>query len=265
MGQFSIQGKKLINGIKKTVCLGQPIRLSVSGLKVIFRSADRYRLMEYSSSLVDNLFQEERVFFISPLSAMEIVSRVDKKEKVVVTVNDKFLTFTGKKYVLTVDLLEGGLVNYRVPSSFSLEIELDKERLLNALDVIVKERPYENEFGRYARVRLIPFDSMLLLSVMSKESPFFDDDKTRTFVVRVKTRYDFISNEEFFSYLEVFVNDRFLRDAVELVSSDKVSLKFLNEYSPLVITSAGDVGRGYLAAVMPLSPAKYVEKQLVMV
>jgi DNA polymerase III sliding clamp (beta) subunit (PCNA family) len=262
MGQFSVQGKKLVNGIKKTIYLNQPIQLSISGLRITFKSADGYRLVEYSGSLTENLFEEEKVFFISPQSAEEIVERADKEEKVIVTVSDEFLTFIGKKYMLTVGLLKDKPISYKIPANFSLEAELEKEKFLGALDMLVKEKPYRNEYGEYARVRLVPFDDVLLLSVMSKESPFFDDDKTRTFVVKMKTKYDFISNEEFFNYLEVFFNDKFLRDVVGLISSDKISLKFMNEYVPLVIISAGDNARNYLVAVMPLSPVKDAEKQL---
>lgn len=261
--QFSTQGKKLINGIKKTIYLNQPIQITVSGLKMAFRSADKYRMAEYSGSLANNLFQEEKVFVISPQSAKEILERVDKEEKVIITADDKSLTFTGKKYMLTVDLLKNkSPIDYKIPADFNLEIEIEKEKLLGALDIFIKERPYRNEYGEYERVRLIPFDDVLLISTMSEESPFIDDDKTRTFMMKIKTNYDYITNEEFFSYLEIYFNEKFLRDAIIPISSDKISIKFINEYSPAVITSADDSGRNYLAVVMPMSPIFDAEKQL---
>lgn len=261
--EFSIQGKKLINGLKKTIYLNQPIEIRVNGLRAVFRSADLYRLAEYSASLAGNSQpEEEKVFFISPQSAEEILERVDKEEKVIITVDDRSLTLTGKKYMLTVDLLKKPPIKYNIPTDFNLEIELEKEKLLGALDIFIKEKPYRNEYGEYERIRLIPFDDVLLISTLSKENPFVDDDKTKTFVMRIKTNYDFITNEEFFSYLEIYFNEKFLRDAIEPISSDKILLKFVNEYSPVVITSADDSGRNYLAAVMPMSPVFDAEKQL---
>jgi DNA polymerase III sliding clamp (beta) subunit (PCNA family) len=255
--QFAIQGKKLINGIRRTIYLHQPIQITINGLRATFRSADLYRMAEYSGSLASNLFQEEKVFVISQQSAEEILQRVDKEEKVIITADDKSLTFTGKKYTLTVDLLNKSPIKYSIPTDFNLEIELEKEKLLGALDIFIKERPYKNEYGDYARIRLIPFSDVLLISTLSKESPFIDDDKTKTFAMKIKTNYDFISNEEFFSYLEIFVNEKFLRDAITPISSDKLSIKFINEYSPIVIASAN-----YTAVVMPMSPVFDAEKQL---
>jgi DNA polymerase III sliding clamp (beta) subunit (PCNA family) len=145
--------------------------------------------------------------------------------------NDKSLTFTGKKYTLTVDLLKNkSPINYKIPNTFNLEIEVEKD--------------------------------MLLISALSEESPFIDDDKTKTSLVKIKTNYDYITNEEFFSYFEVFVNDKFLRDAIEPISSDIISLKFINEYSPIVITSVDDNNKNYLAVVMPMSPVFDANKQL---
>jgi DNA polymerase III sliding clamp (beta) subunit (PCNA family) len=257
-----MQGKKLINGIKRTIYLNQPIELSINGLRATFTSADKYRLAEYLGSLASNSFKEEKVFIISPQSAKEIIERVDKEEKVIITANDKSLTFTGKKYTLTVDLLKNKSINYKIPDAFNLEIELEREKLLGALDIFVKERSYRNEYGEYARVRLIPFDDVLLISTLSEESPFIDDDKTRTFMMKIKTKYDYITNEEFFSYLEIYFNEKFLRDAIEPISSDIISLKFINEYSPVVITSADDNNKNYLAVVMPMSPVFDANKQL---
>lgn len=262
MSQFSMQGKKLINGIKKTIYLNQPIQLSINNLRITFRSADRYRLAEYSGSLASNFFQEEKVFTISLQSAKEIIERVDKEERVIITTDDKSLTFTGKKYMLTVDLLKNKFINFKIPANFNIEIELEKEKLLGVLSMLVKEKPYKNEYGKFARVRFIPFDDVLLISTLSEENPFVDDDKTRTFMMKIKTNYDYITNEEFFSYLEVFFNDQFLRDAVNSVSSDKIFLKFINEYSPVIITSADESGKNYLAAVMPMSPVRIAERQL---
>lgn len=262
--QFSMQGKKLINGLKKTIYLNQPIQITINGLRAIYRSADPYRLAEYSASLAGNSQpEEEKIFIISPQSAEEILQRVDKEEKVIITADDKSLTLTGKKYMLTIDLLKNkSPIDYKIPTDFNLEIEVEKEKLLGALELFIKERPYKNEYGEYERIRLIPFDDVLMISTLSKESPFIDDDKTRTFMMKIKTNYDYITNEEFFSYLEAYFNEKFLRDAIEPISSDKISLKFINEYSPIVITSADDSGKNYLAVVMPMSPIKNAEKQL---
>jgi DNA polymerase III sliding clamp (beta) subunit (PCNA family) len=260
--QFSLQGKKLINGIKKTIYLNQPIQITINSLRATFKSADPYRMAEYSGSLASNSFQEEKIFTISPQSAKEIIERVDKEEKVIISANDKSITFTGKKYTLTVDLLKNKPINYKIPDTFSLEIELEKEKLLGALDMFAKEKPYKNEYGEFERVRLIPFDDVLLISTLSKESPFIDDEETRTFMMKIKTNYDYITNEEFFSYLEIFFNDKFLKDAITPISSDKISMKFVNEYSPVIITSADDNNKNYLAVVMPMSPVFDAEKQL---
>jgi hypothetical protein len=192
--------------LKKTIYLNQPIQITINGLRAIYRSADSYRLAEYSGSLAGNSQpEEEKVFFISPQSAEEILQRVDKEEKVIITADDKSLTLTGKKYMLTVDLLKNkSPIKYNIPTNFNLEIELEKEKLLGALDIFIKERSYKNEYGEYERIRLIPFDDVLLISTLSKENPFVDDDKTRTFTVKIKTNYDYITNEEFFSYLEIY-------------------------------------------------------------
>ncbi|MBX0312485.1 MAG: hypothetical protein JHC31_12060 [Sulfurihydrogenibium sp.] len=266
--KITIEGRKFIRGIEKVAyatskrkeSAGKPISgicLSIGGGRIDFVATDIYRLAIYSAKLVKDAVLKRRMYIVPVEAARELANKISKDENLEITVQDNKITFNSPSYSLTCDLIQGKFPSYYkvIPRSFNIELKAPKGKLSEAIRNVVKERLYRSEeVGSYERIKIIPQKNKLVVSTLSSDQPLPTDYKSRVHSIVVETLYNHFgfSDEDTISP-HVYLNDMYVRQALNTIEGAKVIIKIINEYSPIAITSPNPED-GYLALIMPINP-----------
>ena len=269
-----IEGRKLINAVeriyyalpKNKELAGKPIsgiRLFISNGRIDFTATNGYRLAMYSSKLVKDKTKWKRAYTVPAREIKELVDSVQRDEEVEITVEDNKITFKGLNFDKTVDLIEGRYPPYHkvIPKEYNIKIKVSKDKLLNAINTVIKERPYkDSEVGHYERVVLRLQGKRLVVSSLSPTDPLPEDYKSRIYDIPVEVIYDYFKGDQDIPPY-VCLNELYLKNAMKPIKGAKVVIGIVNECSPVAFESP-DPTYGYLGLVMPMDPAS---NQLILV
>jgi DNA polymerase-3 subunit beta len=267
-----IEGRKLINGIERTFYAlprnrefaGKPIsgiRLFIANGRIDFTATNGYRLAMYSSKLVKDKTKWKRAYTVPAREMKELVDSVQRDEEVEILVEDKKMTFKGLNFDETVDLIEGRYPPYHkvIPKEYNIKIKVSKDKLLNAINTVIKERPYKNsDAGPYERVVLRLQGKRLVVSTISPTEPLPEDYKSRIYDIPVEVLHNYFNDISPY----VCLNEIYLKNAMKSISGAKVVIGFVNEYSPVAFISP-DPAYGYLGLVTPIDPNTHNQLPLV--
>jgi DNA polymerase III sliding clamp (beta) subunit (PCNA family) len=268
MDRIVIEGRKLINGIERTYYalprnkefLGSPIsgiRLFIANGRIDFTSTNGYRLAMYSSKLVEDKVRRKRAYTVPAREIKELIKNVHVDEEIEIVVEDDKMVFNGVNFNKTVDIIQGRYPSYHriIPKEYNIKIKASKNRLIDAINSVIKERPYkDSEAGRYEKVVLRLQGKRLVVSTVSPKDPLPEDYRSRICDIPVEVIHDYLNvkGEEYASPY-VCLNEIYLKNAMKPISGAKVVLGFVNEYSPIAFISP-DPAYGYLGLVMPMDP-----------
>jgi DNA polymerase III sliding clamp (beta) subunit (PCNA family) len=202
-------------------------------------------------------------------SARELINKISEDENIEITVQDNKITFNSPSHSLTTELIQGKFPSYYkvIPTSFNIKMKVPKGRLSDAIRSVVKDRFYKSEeVGSYERIKLIPQKNKLTVSTLSSNQPLPIDYKSKVHSVVAETIYNHFSTGDEDSDISphIYLNDMYLRQALNTIEGAKVMIGIINEYKPVAITSPNPED-GYLALIMPMNPDGNPEDQLVLI
>ena len=189
------------------------VNVKAEGGKLSFMATDSYRMAKLS---LPEKNQDALFSFTCPTKAMEMVTRIDTLEKVMIYFDEQSALFVAGNIAVSTRLLRGDFpsIDRLIPPSFPFSFTVKKESFLQAADrVMVISTPED----RNSPVRLtISKDGGVSLS--SKNANLGDAIQTlkdATFVLPEDT-----------SVFEIGFNVTFAMDAVKAMESDDVTFVF---------------------------------------
>jgi hypothetical protein len=111
----------------------------------------------YSSKLVRDKVRWKRAYTVPAREMKELIKDVHVDEEVEIVVEDDKMVFNGVNFSRTVDIIQGRYPPYHrvIPKEYNIKIKASKNRLIDAINSVIKERPYkDSEAGRYERIVL---------------------------------------------------------------------------------------------------------------
>ena len=206
----------------------------VKGDELTLVAVDGYRLALRREKV--DAKDVEDCSFIVPGATLSDLEKLcgDTDEKVSITVGAKHISFVAGDTVLVSRRLEGEFLNYSrsIPSEFAVEVEADKEELVQAVSrvsIIVDERTKNP-------LRLKLEDGLLTIWCNTGVSQGKDQ-------CAVKGGKD--------ASLEIGFNNRYLLDALKAAPAEKLDLCFNNASSPCVVLPA-DGSDGFSYMILPV-------------
>ena len=194
----------------------------VKGDKLTMVAVDGYRLALRRETVEAG--DVEDCSFIVPGATLNDLEKLcgDTDEKVAITVGAKHISFSVGSTVLVSRRLEGEFLNYNrsIPSEFSIEVEADKDELVQAVSrvsIIIDERTKNP-------LRLRLEDGNIVIYCNTGVSQGRDLCPVR-------------GGEN--ASLEIGFNNRYLLDALKAAPADTLKLCFNNASSPCVVKPAG--------------------------
>lgn len=239
---FEIEPKKIIEGIKSVFWSASPsdIKPEISSVYIypkennlVFVSTDSFRLAERKVKIKN---QVDFPGIIIPYKNIPEIIRVLESVggSVLFSFNKNQIAFSGENIYLTSRVIDGVFPDYRqiIPNTFSTEVVLLKQDLLNALKV---SNVFSDKFNQIS------------LSIKTKEK-LFEFSSSNVDVGENKSDLSAsISGED----IELSFNYKYLLDSITSVSTDSLSLKFNGPSKPIVLTLVGDPSFTYL--IMPMN------------
>jgi DNA polymerase-3 subunit beta len=257
MAKFTVKSQELSKGIQKVAYARSKdkdlkdkplsgICLSLRDNKLNIVAANGHRLALYSI-FVD--VSETAEVVISEKTAKEIVKKIKKKDEIEIEIDNERLIIDGSEY----SLIQGRYPNYEAvypEDDFDIEIVVSKEKLLEAINSVVKERPLKGESGKYDVIKftLLNDAKKLIITARNHKSPFEVDDIYDNIEIDASINFNHFFYEDFVIYF----NDRYVQEAVEPIESDHIIIRFLKEYDETLQTEFTADGSNYSALVMPM-------------
>ncbi len=180
--------------------------------------------------ILDNFTGEDGDSILPIKSATELKRLVGKGGEVSIEIGENQILFDTGKSILTSKLIEGNYPNYRqvIPASFSKSISISAQDFLSRLDLVAISIADSGSF-----IKLNIGNNMLQFDAASSEVGEAKD------VIEI----DYNDTE-----INISFNPAFLADPFRHVSSDNVSLKLNDGFSPVGIEG----GDGFLYVIMPM-------------
>ncbi len=206
----------------------------VKGDTLTVVAVDGYRLALRREKVASG--DVEDCSFIVPGSTLNDLEKLcgDTDEKVSVTVGAKHISFVVGDTVLVSRRLEGEFLNYNrsIPAEFSIELEADRDELVQAVSrvsIIIDERTKNP-------LRLRLEDGSIVIYCNTGVSQGRDQCAVR-------------GGKD--ASLEIGFNNRYLLDALKAAPADTLKLCFNNASSPCVVKPA-DGGDGFSYMILPV-------------
>ncbi len=239
---FEIENKKLIEGIKSVYYSASvtDIKPEISSVYIykeeenlVFVSTDSFRLAEKRVKIKKSF---DLSGILIPYKNIPEIIRIlgEVNEVIQVSFNKNQISFYVSGIYLTSRIVDGGFPDYKqiIPKTFSTEIVLLKQDLLNALKL---SNIFSDKFNQLN----------LKVDVKNKNLELFSEN---TNVGENKTQIDAaITGED----TELSFNYKYFLDCFPSLTTDSVVIKINNSSKPMVIEPVSDKSFTYL--VMPMN------------
>lgn len=233
----TINSNELIAGINGTIfCVNDSsvqemykgVNFSFETDKVTLVSLDGFRVAVRNLPCEANRFQ-----CIIPGKTLEIIPKNFTEETIVVSADDKFVSFSNNKFKVISKLLNGTFLDYKtaVPTEINATVNMDTQKLLNLLN---KASLVTGEKVRQPIVLTVGNDE-IEASVTSTIGAFEEYAPAET-----------QGNLE-----KIGLNTKFFLQAIKAIKDENVQLKFMSPLKPCLITPVDDSDK-YLYLILPI-------------
>jgi len=235
-GEYFITGVRSVNyaaaisDIKPEIA---SIFIHVVNKELIFVATDAFRLAEKKITLPKAISLPE--VLIPAKNALEIVRLIqDISGELEIMVGENQLSLTHKSLYITSRLTQGNYPNYRqiMPTTFQTEMVLLKSDLQGLIKTLAV---FSDKFNQID-LSLHPQEKKCTINSQNQE--------TGEGIFTVEAA---LSGEP----LETRINHRYMSDAIQSISSDSISLSFIESNKPVVMKGVGDASFTYL--IMPMN------------
>ena len=239
---FEIDSKKLIEGIKAVFYSASvsdikpeisSVYLYTDGENLVFVSTDSFRLAEKKLKIRG---MEEIPGILIPFKNIGEVLKVFGEVGGVVKVffNKNQISFSTDNVYLTSRVIDGVFPDYRqiIPKNNTTDVVVLKQDLLNALKI---SNVFSDKFNQ-VNLTISPKEKIFELSSLNND------------VGENKTYLDAVLNGE---KVELSFNYKYFLDCFQSINTDSVSIKFLGNSKPIIISPVSDQSFTYL--IMPMN------------
>jgi DNA polymerase III subunit beta len=254
---FAIEAKKLnkaVSGVLVSVAHNDT-RQELNGILMKFKensitlaSTDSFRLTEIDIQGIKiedeegfELFKEKKSAIIIPALALMEVQRIAKDEEINIVIEQNQLFISTSEIKIVSRLINGNYPEYKqvLPKKFDIELEVEKEKLLNAVKIASLVTNSQNGEVNFKNTKEL---DALLITAQSMDS---GDNLSK---IPAK-----ITGTEF----EILFNCRFILEGLSSVLFDceKVLVKLNKQKSPVIfkkIKAKGVIDESFSYVIMPI-------------